>query len=160
METKVKRLKLAVIVCTGNVCRSPIAEYMLRQRIGVESGWEISSAGVAAIKGSPASEMAIRVMKERGIDISAHRSRPFDAEIASKAAVIFVMTRDQQKEIVSRYPSTAEKVFLLKSFHPSLKGDDIIDPIGFDIERYREVCNEIYACLSGVVSFIKKLEVS
>lgn len=160
METKMTRLKLAVIVCTGNVCRSPIAEYMLRQLIGIQSGWEICSAGVAAVKGAPASEKAIMVMKNRGIDISAHRSRPFDAELASKATVIFVMTRAQQKEILSRYPSSAEKVFLLKSFHSSPVGDDIIDPIGFDIEKYREVCNEIYACLPGVVLFMQKLVVS
>jgi len=153
-------VKLAVIVCTGNVCRSPIAEYLLRQLLGKTSEWKVCSAGVSAIKGSPASEMAVTVMKERGIDISGHRSRPFDAELASKATVIFVMTRTHLKEIVSKYPFAKEKVFLLKSFHPSPQGEeDIIDPVGLDIKKYREICDEIYACLPGVVEFMQKLKV-
>ena len=143
-----------VFVCTGNVCRSPMAEYLLRQRLGERSGWASGSAGVFAMNGAPASVEALRVMKELGIDLKSHRSRMLTKEIVDGAALIVVMTEMHKADIVRRFPETGDRVFLLKSFGLAGRAEDIPDPIGLSTAVYRRVRDEIDSAISDLILYM------
>ena len=152
--------RMLVFVCTGNMCRSPIAEYLLRDRLGSNADWQIASAGVLAADGQAASAEAIRVMAERGIDMAGHRSRMLDRELVDAASLVVVMTgghRDQIR-LLHPHPEVMQKMFLLKSFDTRMRGGDVDDPIGMSVEVYRGVRDEIDAALPGLMAFMKSLE--
>jgi len=148
---------MLLFVCTGNVCRSPIAEYLVRDRLGDMADWDIGPTKIGAIPGRPASPEAVEVMDEAGVDLRGHASRTVDANLIANAAVVVVMTDAHLVQLRSRYPGDEQKMFLLKSFAPAGHGD-IADPIGLSVERYREVRGEIEACLPGLFEFMEALE--
>ena len=94
-----------LFVCTGNVCRSPMAEYILRHRLGGKSGVTVESAGVIAPQGMPASAEAADVLEEWRIDISQHRSRMLTRELVEAATLILVMTEQHRKDVLSAFPA-------------------------------------------------------
>jgi len=142
-------VKIIVFVCTGNTCRSPMAvglfEKMLSAKLGVpkpacagreeleKSGYKIISGGTAAVYGMPASDKAAEVLKEYGGDISGHRSQPVTLTMIEEADQIYVMTQGHLTTLKEWIPSAASKISLL-----SPSGEDIADPIGKDIEAYRQ----------------------
>ena len=146
-----------MFVCTGNVCRSPMAEYMLRRRLGTDREWDVCSAGTSAGYGMPASGSAEEVLSEMGIDLAPHRSRPLTREGVDAASLIVVMTASHRDFIRTAYPDAAEKVFLLKSFDPVGSGD-VDDPIGMTADTYRAISDEIDRALPGLMAFMATLE--
>ena len=137
--------KILIFVCTGNTCRSPMAEGLLKHLLGPDCGWEISSAGVCAGNGFPASANAVAAMREKGIDIAAHRSTHLSAEQLETADLLVTMTRGHRDAIVAIAPECAGKVFLLKSFGIAQCPTDIYDPVGEALDVYRRVRDEIRA---------------
>jgi protein-tyrosine-phosphatase len=131
-----------LFVCTGNTCRSPLAEAIARQR-AAELGWrhvEVSSAGVAALDGSPASEGAVRTAEAHGLDLSAHRSRLLTQRRAHEADLILTMSPDHLMRVVEL--GGGERAALLTSYaggHPDgFPATSIPDPIGGSDEEYGE----------------------
>ena len=106
--------KNILIVCVGNICRSPMAEYSLRHMIN-KNGIDIrvSSAGLGALVGHAADEYAIEIMREHGIDGAAHRARQLDGDMVKQNELILVMEHWQMKEIESLYPYARGRVHLL-----------------------------------------------
>jgi len=150
------RRPLALFVCTGNICRSPMAEYLLRAQLGPDSVWQVESAGLMAGPGNPASPAAVQALAESGIDLRSHRSRQLDARLMARATVILVMTAAQKDAIVSRFPETAGKVHLLKSFDLSEPDLDIADPIGSPVAGYRQAREAINRALPDLIVFLYK----
>lgn len=142
---------VVVMVCTGNVCRSPMAEVLLRHWLGPDTEWEVCSAGVSAVNGAPASEATVTVLAEKGLDASSHRSRMLDAGLVDAADLIVVMTHDHQQIVRQRFPAARGKVFLLKSFGPGGRDEDIDDPIGMPVDVYRHVRDEMNAVMPDLV---------
>jgi len=102
-----------LIVCVGNICRSPMAEFLLRQRLMENDvNISVSSAGLGAVIDHGADEKAIELMLERGIDISTHRARQLSGEMVKKNELILVMEHWQQKEIEGLYPYARGRVHL------------------------------------------------
>lgn len=100
-----------LVVCTGNICRSPICEIILRSRfLNMSPQVTIHSAGLRALVDYPADPMAQELMKERGFDLSLHRARQLVAEIAFSADLILVMNREQQQQTEQQYPGTKGRV--------------------------------------------------
>ncbi|MDE5414687.1 low molecular weight protein arginine phosphatase [Alkalihalobacterium chitinilyticum] len=135
-------MKRVLFVCTGNTCRSPMAEAILKQKISNEI--EVQSAGIYAAPGSEASYQAIEVLKERGIT-SDHRSQQLSEELLDWATIVLTMTANHKQAIVTRFPELQDKVFTLKEFalgEDSFTGD-IADPFGGSVEQYRATADEI-----------------
>ena len=139
---------IIVFVCTGNSCRSPMAEglarLMLSHRLGIspeeleEAGFIITSAGVAAAVGAPASDNAMRVMEEEGLSIFDHLSQPVASRMLNEADHIYCMTSSHVRRLREMAPDEAEKIVLLDP-----EGQDIRDPLGGDLETYRKCAARI-----------------
>ncbi|MDI3547309.1 MAG: ribose 5-phosphate isomerase [Halanaerobiales bacterium] len=144
-----------IFVCTGNTCRSPMAEHLFRRIIDEDSDlkgkWEISSAGIAALPGQGPSKYAIKVLKDEGIDINEHLSRQLDEKLVKEADLILTMTGAHKEMVLQIDPEARDKVFTLKEF-AGIKNDlDIADPFGQSEEVYQEVRDEIKAHLKEVI---------
>lgn len=103
-----------LIVCVGNICRSPMAEFLLRNMVSENtSDMTVSSAGLGALVGHPADENVLDIMTEKTIDISSHRARQLDERMVRENELILVMEYWQQKEIEQRFPFSKGRVHLL-----------------------------------------------
>ena len=140
-----------VFVCTGNICRSPMAEFLFRNLFQSEHpDWRVCSAGVSTSYGIPASRFAIQALDECGVDLTPHRSQPVIPQMASTAALLVVMTRGHQAYLQDMYPIAGDKTSLLLQYSPKATDVDLLDPIGLSFDVYRYVRDEIREALKGL----------
>jgi len=153
-------MKTILFVCTGNVCRSPMAESLFRHAVRKQSGFRVFSAGLGAINGQPPSVHAVQAMRELGVELSGFRSRMLSADLVHEADYIFGMTRGHVEGITLLYPQAAEKTFLLREFDETLGAyeKDIADPIGGSLEVYLECRDQIEKGIAAVLKFIDQTE--
>ena len=153
-------MKNVLFVCTGNICRSPIAEGLFRRLIGNRKDIEVASAGVHAVRGQPPSLYAVEVCAEEGTDISDLRSEPLTPTLVNRATHIFAMTGSHLETIQTLFPHTAEKTFLLREFEEpgSTVWRDVPDPIGLGREVYEDCARIIKNALPSVLAFVEQGE--
>ena len=153
-------MKNVLFVCTGNICRSPIAEGLFRRLIGNRKDIEVASAGVHAVRGQPPSLYAVQVCVEEGTDISNLRSQPLTATLVAQATHIFAMTGAHLETIQTLFPQTAEKTFLLREFEEpgTTVWREVPDPIGLGREVYEHCAQIIKNALPSVLAFVEQGE--
>ena len=131
-----------VFVCTGNTCRSPMAEVMAAQ-IFAEAGLavDVSSAGVSAFDGQPASRHAVSVMKDGGLCLLSHKAATVSGDMLEAAGLVLTMTGSHRAVLLSDYPAAAGKIFTLAGY----VGDDanVADPFGGSVDEYRGCAAQI-----------------
>jgi glycine hydroxymethyltransferase len=153
-------VKSVLFVCTGNICRSPIAEGLFRRLIGNRKDIEVASAGVHAVRGQPPSLYAVQVCESEGVDISHLRSEPLTNELVNRATHIFAMTGAHLETIHMLFPHGAEKTFLLREFEEAgaTCWRDVPDPIGMGRDVYETCARTIKNALPSVLSFVEQSE--
>lgn len=101
-------MKNILVVCTGNICRSPTGEYLLKKELG--EGFNVMSAGLGALVDHPAHEISQKIAMQHGIDMSAHRARQINLDILKWADLVLVMENGHKTELQRRYPELGDKV--------------------------------------------------
>ena len=160
-------IKTILFVCTGNTCRSAMAEgifkKMLKERTEDDTKFNVLSAGISAIAGMSPTPEAIKVMSEQSIDISQHIATQVDEDIVKKADLILVMSNRHKDYINTRFTFAQDKIYLLKEFaqigefkstRNTNKDYEIIDPLGRPTEFYRIVAKELKENLEKVLDKI------
>jgi len=135
-----------LFVCTGNTCRSPMAEGALRTLLERERPGKpvVMSAGIAAATGFPATMFAIEAARIWDCDLSHHRSQPLEPRLIEQSDLILCMAPEHLAEVLRQVPSARNKTFLFKNFPDGRKyGETVEDPIGQALERYNQTFIEI-----------------
>ena len=152
-------MKDVIFICTGNVCRSPMAEGFYRHLNEGDDSIRIGSAGISAFDGQAASQHSVDVMRQEGIDISGHASRMLSPEMVNEASHVFGMTRSHCDAVQMMFPEAREKVFVLREFLVGADADfdlDVSDPIGGSLEEYVRTRNLIKEALPSIAKFVNE----
>lgn len=149
-----------LFVCTGNTCRSPMAEALLRKKLeelGIEQ-IHVQSAGMAAAAATPASKGAVEALRNRQVNAEQHRSQSFTSELGNWADLILTMTQSHKHFLLTQLPDLRDKVYTLKEYVSEEEGagHDISDPFGGSLEVYEACAEEIEQAIDALISRLDK----
>lgn len=141
-------------ICTGNICRSAMADGYLKYRIKQmrkESEVVVGSAGVYAMQGEKSPTNAKRAIEKYGANINAHTATTLERANLDKSTHILVMTERHKRDVIARYPNLADKVKLLGEYAKDKKYKEIDDPWGYSFEVYEKCAKEIVDSVEGFI---------
>lgn len=153
-----------LFVCTGNTCRSPMAEGIFKALLKDNNidNINVSSAGISTFEGDSANEKAIYTLRNKGIDIKSHKSRQITKEIIENSDLILTMTKSHKGMILNALPEYLNKIFTIKEYvyinnNEELTGKnlDIADPYGLDYNIYEKCAAEIEENLKKIIEILK-----
>ncbi|HXV13858.1 MAG TPA: low molecular weight protein arginine phosphatase [Candidatus Krumholzibacteria bacterium] len=152
-------MKRILFVCSGNTCRSPLAEAiagrMLPARVGFDV--EVASAGTSALEGSPASTLSVEVASAHGLDLSSHRARIVDRAMVREADLIVTMGVRHRDTVGALDPDALEYTFLLTNFSDHRHGE-IPDPIGSGRDTYERTYLAIRECIESMAGRLERFD--
>ncbi len=140
-----------LVVCVGNICRSPMAEALLKSALRGQDGITVESAGLGALVGYPADDYALELMEEAGENISEHRARQIHPDMVTDADLVLVMEARHKRAIDDADPTARGKVHRLGEWQDR----DIDDPYRQDKAAFAEALEEIQ---EGVASWVEKIK--
>lgn len=139
-----------LIVCVGNICRSPTAEFIFREKLK-HRDIHVSSAGLRALVGRPMDDHAMQILKERGIDAAEHRARQLDPSMLRQADLVLAMERDHLAAVSRLAPEASGKMFLLDKWQDA---NDVPDPY----RQSRQMFEHVHSMIEcGVDSWLRYL---
>lgn len=136
-----------LLVCTGNTCRSPLAEVMLKQ---LRPDWEVRSAGLMASPGAPAAANSVLVARQRGLDLSSHQSTQLDRSLVEWADLILCLGENHRRALGQMFPEARDKTLVLREAAGLEKPWDISDPVGQSLAVYEECARQIDEALQAL----------
>ncbi len=145
-----------LLVCTGNTCRSAMAGGLFEKAIDDDGVGciNINTAGINVYMPTPASDNAVKVMEEMGIDLSDHMSKQVTKEDIDEADLVLVMTLSHRNTLIDLYPQYSDKIYTFPEFAYG-SDDEISDPFGGDEEEYRECAHQLKDAIDAVIAKIK-----
>jgi protein-tyrosine-phosphatase len=150
-----------VVVCTANICRSPMAAGLLRHALAAQPeplrSLAVVSAGVSARAGDRVTEHSVTILKKVGIDIASHVSRPVTQELLDGAAAVFAMTESHRVMIQATAAPVPKHLYLFREFMPGRVDREIPDPYGGPLSAYETARDEMVEALPSVVDFLKSV---
>lgn len=152
--------KSFLFICTGNICRSPVAEYLFRKELNKLqiSGIEIKSAGLLDLGSRPADSEMIAIGKDHEIDLTAHQSRQVTLKMITDADIVFVMEIGHQEALTKLAPEADEKTLLLSIFDYIHNGLNINDPLGTNPQKYNYCFSRISASIRKLSQLIDEIQ--
>ncbi len=148
-----------LVVCTANICRSPMAAGLLQHALAAQPeplrSVKVESAGVAARSGERVSENSVLALRKVGIDISQHTSRPLTQEMLDRAAVVICMTESHRAMIQLQAAPPPKHVHLFREFMPDGADKEIPDPFGGPLNIYEVSRDEMVEAIPSLVEFLK-----
>lgn len=145
-----------LFVCTGNTCRSPMAEALFNNAVPHSRlPYQVisSSAGLYAVRGDRVSSEVLSLLSQEGFDLSEHRARQLNQTLVEDSDLILVMTATHKHELCSIFPDAVNKTYRLKEFAgENHKTGDITDPLGQGLEKYQQALEEIRLCIKKLIS--------
>ncbi|MFM9953341.1 MAG: low molecular weight protein arginine phosphatase [Opitutaceae bacterium] len=150
---------IIIVVCTANICRSPMAAALLQHALAAQPeplrSFKIISAGVAARAGDPVSENSVLALKKVGLDISKHTSRPLTQKMMDEASLVLGMTESHRAMIQLQAEPPPKNLFLFREFLPQRGDKQIGDPFGGSLKLYESTRDEMVEAIPSLVEFIK-----
>ncbi len=150
---------IIIVVCTANICRSPMAAALLQHALAAQPeplrSFKIISAGVAARAGDPVSENSVLALKKVGLDISKHTSRPLTQKMMDEASLVLGMTESHRAMIQLQAEPPPKNLFLFREFLPQRGDKQIGDPFGGPLKLYESTRDEMVEAIPSLVEFIK-----
>lgn len=150
-----------LVICTANICRSPMAEGLLAHALAAEpEPWKnlrVISAGLAARSGEIVSANSVTALKKVGLDISGHRARPLTQKLLDEALAVLCMTRSHTGLIEIQASPVPERLHLFRDFMPAGAHREIADPFGGSLKHYEQSRDEMVEAIPSIVAYLKTI---
>jgi protein-tyrosine-phosphatase len=150
-----------LIVCTANICRSPMAAGLLQHFLAGQTGplslLRVISAGTAARHGDPISDNAAVAMKKVGIDLSGHASQPVTQRLLDEALIVLCMTESHRAMIQLQFDPVPQHLYLFRQFLPRPVDPEVDDPYGGPLSVYETCRDNLVEAVPSIVNFLKTI---
>jgi protein-tyrosine phosphatase len=154
--------KPIIFVCTANICRSPMAAELLRHALDAEPephrSIPVTSAGVSAVDGQPASPNSVEAMRKVGLSLSDHRSRHLTQTILNDALAVFCMTESHRDIMNVQYRELPKRIHLMREFMTDTSDHEIPDPFGGNLRTYESCRDSMVEAIPSLLKFIRTLK--